>query len=219
VSTVNDIAKDLRGYADNAVTQGKQVLDAAQDQLSGYTGSANDLVGKTRDNVVDLSEKLADAAGDLRQSAEKAINVDALSTAVEPYVAQLREYTTALTDRVEGIVTSVREDKRVSSLVERAEPVLGAVADLAQEHIVRPVQSFTGWGTSSTPRRPTSSTASATTRPASTSTAPTGTASAAKPTKAAAKTTRRPAATKPAAKSTTRTAARKTAAKDTTSAS
>ena len=144
------ITSDIRAYADSAIDQGKQVLDTAQAQLNDYTGAvgsnANELVGKTRDNITDIADKTAQVVADVRQSAEKAVNLDALSAAIEPYLAQLREYTSAVTDRVDDLLASARGDRRVAALADRVEPVVGAVVGLASERVVKPVQSFTGLG-------------------------------------------------------------------------
>jgi hypothetical protein len=106
------ITSDIRGYADSAVNQGKQVLGTAQAQLNGVTGTvtstANEFVGK-------------------------AVNLEAISTAVEPYVAQLKEYTTVVTDKVEGLVNGVRGDKRVA-----------LVLDTVQHRVVEPLSGLTG---------------------------------------------------------------------------
>jgi hypothetical protein len=127
------IASDLRGYADNAVTQGKQVLDQAQAQLNDVTGQANELYGKTRENVVELANKATSAVSDLRVQAEKAVNLDAIKTAVEPYIIQVKGYVTPVTDRVESLVAGVKSDKRVATLV-----------DTVQVRVVKPVQDLTG---------------------------------------------------------------------------
>ena len=127
------IASDLRGYADNAMTQGKQVLDQAQAQLNDVTGQANEFYGKTRENVVELANKATSAVSDLRVQAEKAVNLDAIKTAVEPYIIQVKGYVTPVTDRVESLVAGVKSDKRVVTLV-----------DTVQERVVKPVQDLTG---------------------------------------------------------------------------
>jgi hypothetical protein len=195
------ITSDLRSYADNAVSQGKQVLDSsistAQAQLGDVTGQANDFVVKARENVSDIAEKATGAVYDLRSSAEKAVNLDALTAAIEPYLAQLKEYTTAVTDRVEGVVAGVRSDKRVAKFVDTAESVSGVVVETVQERVVKPVQSLTGLGAKPA-RKPV-------TRPSP------------RPTKAAAtKPARKPAGAKPATKPSTKPAARKAPAKRTT---
>lgn len=167
------ITSDIRSYADTAVSQGKQVLDQAQAQLDHVSGQANDFVGKARDNVSDI--------------ADKAVNLDAITTAVEPYLAQLKEYSTIVTDKFEGIVAGVRSDKRVSKLVDRAESVTGAVVETVNERVLKPVQSLTGIGAKQAPaqvRKPAPKP-----RPS-----------------AAAKPARKPAATKPASKPTARKA-------------
>jgi hypothetical protein len=182
------ITSDIRSYADNAVSQGKQVLDqaidTAQASLNDVTGQAGDFVGRAQKNV-----------NDLRASAEKAVNLDAVSTAVEPYIAQFREYTTAVTDRVEHAVDGLRSDKRVAALIDQAEALGNTVVETLNERVVKPVQSLTGRSTSSSAK------------PASKPT-PKPRPSATSPSRPAAKSApRKPATTKPASK----TAARKTA--------
>ncbi|MDT4915227.1 MAG: hypothetical protein QOC66_4355 [Pseudonocardiales bacterium] len=185
------IASDIRSYADTAVSQGKQVLDQAQAQLNDVTGQANELFGKTKGNVGEIAGKATDAVNDLRVSAEKAINFDAIKTAVEPYLAQVKDYTSTVTDRADALLSGVKGDPRVAKLVEAARPVTAVVVETVQDRVVKPVQSLTGIGT----------------KPASKTTA---TAAAKPATKPAAT---KPAATKPASKPTTRKAPAKRASK------
>ncbi|MDQ2750287.1 MAG: hypothetical protein M3Y44_12300 [Actinomycetota bacterium] len=188
------ITKDIRSYADTAVEQGKQALDQAQTQLQGVTGQANGLVGKVtgtaKDNVFELTAKATGAAHGLRTQAEKAVNVEAIKAAVEPYVAQAKGYSTSVTDRAEELFSAVKHDQRVARLVGTAESVTGIVVETVQERVVRPVQSRTGRGT-----KPVVVTAPAASKPVAT--------------KSAAK----PAATKPAATATAGKRARKAPAK------
>jgi hypothetical protein len=122
------ITSDLRTYADTAVAQsrtvvaqGRQVLDQS---LTGATGTVNEL----------------------RSTAEKAINLDALKTAVEPYLAQAREYGTAVTDRADGVLANLRSDQRVAKVLDSATAVSGVVLEQVNDRIVKPVQSLTGLG-------------------------------------------------------------------------
>ncbi len=188
------ITSDIRSYADNAVSQGKQVLDqaidTAQASLNDVSGQAGDIVGRAQKNVQDL-----------RASAEKAVNLDAVSTAVEPYLAQFKEYTTAVSDRVEHAVDGLRSDKRIAALIDQAEALGSTVVETLNERVVKPVQSLTGLG-SSTARKPAPKP-----RPSTSSTRP-----------AAKSATRKPAATR-TAKPATKTATRKTAAKRSTTTS
>jgi hypothetical protein len=144
------ITKDIRSYTDNAVEQGKQVLDQAQTQLHDVTGQANGLVGKVtvtaKENVSGLTTKATDVVHDLRTQAEKAVNVEAIKAAVEPYVAQAKGYSTTVTDRAEDLFTTVKNDKRVAKLVSTAEAVTGIVVETVQERVVKPVRSLTGRG-------------------------------------------------------------------------
>jgi hypothetical protein len=169
------ITKDIRTYADNAVEQGKQVLDQAQTQLHDVTGQANGLVGKVsgsaKDNVSELTAKATDAVQDLRTQAEKAVNVDAIKAAVEPYVAQAKGYSTTVTDRAEELFTTVKNDKRVAKLVSTAESVTGIVVETVQERVVKPVQSLTGRGTKPVAKAPAAA-KPATAKPATTKPAP-----------------------------------------------
>lgn len=157
------IASDLRSYADNAVTQGKQVLDQAQAQLNDVTGQANEFYGKTRENVAELADKATSAVNDLRASAEKAVNLDAIKTALEPYLAQVKDYSANVTDRAETLLSGVKSDKRVAKLVDAA----GVVVDTVQDRVVKPVQGLTGRGTKPAPKA-TSATAKPATKPAAT---------------------------------------------------
>ena len=174
------IATDIRGYADTAVNTGRQAFDAASTQA--------------RENVADIANKAGSAVHDLRTSAEKAVNIDAITSAVEPYLAQLRQYSTTVTDKVEEVVNTARDDKRIGSLVTTAESLTGVVVTTVNERVVKPVVSLTGRGRS-------------------TRTTPRATTAASKPA------TRKTAPTKAASKPAGRTAARKTTARKTTTAS
>ncbi|SHG31959.1 hypothetical protein SAMN05443575_2008 [Jatrophihabitans endophyticus] len=181
------IASDIRAYADNAVTEGRKVLDStlstAQAQLGGVTGQANDIVNRANS-----------AVHDLRASAEKAVNVDAIKAALEPYVAQAKGYQASVTDRAEAIFAELRKDPRLARAFDVADSVSDAVVETMQERVVKPVQSLTGRGTTTAP--------AGSPRPAAKTT----------PRKTAA---RKAATTRPAAKKTT---TRKAAAKRATSA-
>jgi hypothetical protein len=134
------IASDIRSYADKAAA-------SAQAQLNGVTGQAGELAGKVstaaKENATVLTDKLSSAANDLRASAEKAINFDAIKAAVEPYIAQAKGYRATATDRAEALVTGLKTDKRVGKLVETAGSVTGVVVETVQERVVKPVQALT----------------------------------------------------------------------------
>ena len=169
------ITSDIRNYADTAIEQGKQFAGAA-------TATANDL------------------RADLQARAEKTLNFDAIKTAVEPYLTpyltQAKQYRSTVTDRAEGLLGTVKSDKRVASVLATAETLSGVVVDTVQERVIKPVQSLTG----RTPAR----------KPARKSAAP-------KPVKAA---TTRPAKKAPAKKATTaKSTTRKAPAKKATTSS
>jgi uncharacterized protein YjbJ (UPF0337 family) len=177
------IASDIRSYADKA-----------QAQLNDVTGQANELVGKVSANASVLTDKLSSAANDLRASAEKSVNFDAIKAAVEPYIAQVKGYRATATDRAEAFVASLKDDPRVGKLVDAAGSVTGVVVETVQERVVKPVQALTNRGTKPVAK------------------------SAAKPT-AAAKPAPTPKATRPATtKPATKTAGRKAPAKRATKA-
>lgn len=144
------IPKDIRSYADTAIEQGKQALGQAQTQLNDVTGQANGLVGKltstAKDNASEFSTRASGAVNDLRAQAEKAVNLDAIKAAIEPYVAQAKGYSTTVTDRAEEFYSTVRQDKRIAKLVTTAESVTGVVFETVQDRVVKPVQSFAGRG-------------------------------------------------------------------------
>jgi hypothetical protein len=142
------ITSDIRSYADTALEQGKQVLDQAQAQFTDATGQANEFVGKLRakSNVAELSAKANVAVSDLRVQAEKAVNLDAIKAAIEPYLAQAKGYSTSVTDRAEELFTTVKSDKRVVKIVTKAEELTGTVVETVQDRVVKPVQALTGLG-------------------------------------------------------------------------
>jgi hypothetical protein len=160
------ITSDIRNYADTAVVQGKQIVGqavetaqqqfaTAQHQFAGVTGRATGTVN------------------DLRVQAEKTLNIEALRTAIEPYLSQARQYRSTVTDRAEGLFDTVTSDPRVAKVVTTAETVTGLVLDTVQERIVKPVSTLTGRGTApkKAPARTTKPAKAATTRPAAKSTA------------------------------------------------
>jgi len=142
------ITSDIRNYADTAVNQGKQVLDQAQAQLNDVTGQANDLVTKLTDqaktNYSELSSKATAAASDLRAQAEKALNLEAIKSAVEPYLAQAKDYSSSVTDRASSLLETVKSDKRVASVFSTVESVSDVVVETVTERVVKPVQNLTG---------------------------------------------------------------------------
>lgn len=176
------ITTDIRNYADTAIEQGKHVVDQA--------------VGQAQANVSVLTNRASGAVADLRTQAEKTLNVDAIRTAVEPYLAQARQYRSSVTDRAEGLFETVKSDKRVAKAISTAESVTGAVVGAVNERVVKPVNSLTGRGS-------TKPTRTSPAKPASKTTAK----------KSTAKKASKPAATRPAAKKTaSKSTAKKTAA-------
>ena len=183
------ITNDIRSYADSAIEQGKHVVGQAVEQASAQL---NGLTGTARSNVTGLTNRAGGAVNDLRTQAEKTLNIDAIRTAVEPYLAQAKQYRASVTDRAEGLFETVKADKRVAKVVSTAETLRGTVVETVTERVVKPVASITG-------RKP------ATEKPAARAAKPAAT---------------RPAAAKPATKTTAKkaTAAKKTAGTaDTTS--
>ncbi|HET6878278.1 MAG TPA: hypothetical protein VFH38_12165 [Jatrophihabitans sp.] len=122
------IASDIRAYADSAVHQSKATLSSAQASLNDIAGKAND------------------AVSDLRASAERAINIDAIRAAVEPYLAQVKGYRATVTDRADVLIGDLKGDPRVAKVVDTANTVSGVVAETVQERVVKPVQTLTGRG-------------------------------------------------------------------------
>jgi hypothetical protein len=183
------ITNDIRSYADTALEQGKQVVGQAQAQINGLTGTA-------RSNVTQLTTRAGGAVTDLRTQAEKTLNLEAVRTAVEPYLAQAKQYRASVTDRAEGLFETVKSDKRVAKVVATAESLTGTVVGTVNDRVVKPVSALTGIGA-----KPASKPVAKRTTPAK---------------KTAAKTTSKPATTRPAAKKTT--AAKKSPAKKATTA-
>ena len=120
------ITRDIRGYADTAIEQGRQVLEQAQSQLNDVTGQANEFVS------------------DLRAQAERALNLDAIKTAVEPYLAQAKGYRHSVTDRAEALLNTAKKDARVAKAFVTAEQLTGVVVETVQQRLVQPVWTLTG---------------------------------------------------------------------------
>jgi DNA-binding protein HU-beta len=156
------ITKDIRGYADTAIEQGKLIVGQASAQFNNLSGTA-------RSNVSELTNRASGAVNDVRSQAEKTLNIDAVRTAVEPYLAQAKQYRASVTDRAEGLFDSVKSDKRVAKVVSTAETLTGSVVDTVTERVVKPVASLTGRKPAAKPAARASKPAS--TRPAAKSTA------------------------------------------------
>ena len=123
------ITTDLRAYADKTVAN-------AQAQLNDVTGQANELVGKltapVKTNVSDLREKATEAVTDFRSSAEKAVNLDALKSAVEPYLTQVKGIQAKVHEQVETLLEKGKSDPRFGKYVETFEVrVVKPVLELA----------------------------------------------------------------------------------------
>ncbi len=209
------ITNDIRGYADTALEQGKQVVGQAQAQINGITGTA-------RSNVTQLTTRATGAVTDLRTQAEKTLNIDAIKTAVEPYLAQAKQYRASVTDRAEGLFETVKSDKRVARVVATAESVTGTVVTTVvgtvNDRVVKPVSSLTGIGAKPA-RKPAAKKTTPTSGAARKASKPASTRPAAKKAPAAKKTTavkNTPAAKKATAAKKT-TAAKKAPAKKATS--
>jgi hypothetical protein len=204
------ITNDIRSYADTALETGKQYAGQAQAQFNGVNRQANQFVtGLSSTITSSITNRATGTVHDLRSQAEKTLNIDAIKSAVEPYLAQAKQYRASVTDRAEGLFETVTSDKRVAKVITTAESLTGVVFETVQERVVKPVVSLTGLGNTAAPKKaPAKPAKAATTRPAKKAPAK----------KAAAKKTaaKKTAATKaPAKKATT---ARKSPAKKTTTA-
>lgn len=139
------ITNDLRGYADTALEQGKQVVGQA-------VGRANGIVT------------------DLRTQAEKTLNIEAIRAAVEPYLAQAKQYRVTVTERAEGLFDSVKSDQRFAKVVSTAESLTGVVVGTVNERVISPVSSLAGRKATAKPAA-TKASKPASTRPAAKKTA------------------------------------------------
>jgi hypothetical protein len=98
------------------------------------------------ENASALTTKANGYVNDLRAQAEKAINLEAIKAAVEPYLAQAKGYQTTVTDRAEELFNTVKSDKRVAQLTTLAEQLTGTVVETVQDRVVKLVQSLSGIG-------------------------------------------------------------------------
>jgi hypothetical protein len=91
--------------------------------------------------------------------AEKALNLDAIKTAVEPYLAQAKGYGHSVTDRAGSLINTAKndprvarafdtakKDPRVAKAFDTAEQVTGVVVETVQQRLVQPVITFAGRG-------------------------------------------------------------------------
>jgi hypothetical protein len=224
------VTSDIRSYADTAVAQGKQVIDQVIEQVIDQT------IDKAQAQFGEISGKATGAAHDLRAQAEKAVDLDALTAAVEPYVVQVKEYTSAVADKVsasvETLLTVARKDPRFDRFVITAESFGAVLLVTVNERVVQPVVSLTAASLAGVAGKPTLSNGAAgkpaARRPGAGKPAAAEPATAKPTTPAAAgPTTRKPAApkaasparkaaaTKPATRPATTSPARKTAARKT----
>ena len=144
------ITTDIRAYAGTALEQGKlaveqtrHAVEQAQNQFGELTGSvannANQFVGRVsgtaRENAADFGERANEAVQELRTQAEKTLRLDAVRSAVQPYLDQAREYG----DRAETAFGSVLHDPRVARVVGTAETLTGVVVDTVTQRVIKPV--------------------------------------------------------------------------------
>ena len=118
------ITSDVRSYADAALEQGRHVVDQAQ-------GRAHGLAGKASATYTDLRGRVVALPG-----------VEAVSSTVEPYVAQLHGYRVALTGKVEELYSGLKSNEQVAKALAPAELFVGVVLDTVDERVVKPVRSF-----------------------------------------------------------------------------
>lgn len=116
------------------------------DDLRACADTATEFVDRTRHNMADLTSKIVEDAGgaitQLRGQVEKAVDVDAIKSAAEPYLSRAKGYT----DSAATLYTTVRSDKRVAPFADTAETVAGVVVDTVTERVVKPLQSMAGFG-------------------------------------------------------------------------
>jgi hypothetical protein len=106
----------------------------------------NDIRARADEAVSELREKATAAVADIRAQAEKRVDLNSIKAAVEPYLDQAKGYAGAVTDRAEELLATARKDERIARLLDSAESVTGAVVETVQEHVVKPVQKWTGVG-------------------------------------------------------------------------
>jgi len=145
------ITSDVRSYADAAVEQGKQVIDQAQARLTGVAGDvgAAEVVDKVQDRAQDLAARATAAYVDFSHRGEQFYErvsalpiVGSVSTAVEPYVAQLNDYRVAFTGKVEGLYADLKQNDQVAKVLDTAEQAAGLVLGTVNEKVVKPVRSL-----------------------------------------------------------------------------
>ena len=148
------IASDLRAYADDALEQGKKVVDSVVEQArrrpatprrSSTTspGQANDFVGKLTDTAKDNVTGLRQSATATRPTCARRPRRRSTwrhpprRRAVRRAGPRLRRDVSAtITEQAEKVLATARKDKRVATLLDSAESVTGAVVETVQERVV-----------------------------------------------------------------------------------
>jgi len=150
------ITSDLRGYADTAVTQGRQFVEQTVGQAQAqFNELAGNLSGLAKENVNGLN---------------KAVNIDALKAAVEPYLEQAKGYGAQVSERAEELFTKAlnrgKSDPRIARVLDTAESLTSVVVETVQEKVVKPLQELRGGKPVAKPAAPKPATRPATTKPA-----------------------------------------------------
>jgi hypothetical protein len=120
------LQSDLKNHADNALEvaleQGRQAVEQGKRALE----AAEAALGKLQGNIT--GAKAFDSIGP---------NIEALRSAVEPFVAAALGYTAQLSNRAESTVSDLKADRRVAQVIQTGEALAAAVVEAVQERVGR----------------------------------------------------------------------------------
>ena len=116
------ITSDVRSYTDSA-------LEQAQARLTEVRGDATELASRLLSLALVTCAELRARAEALTKRASALPGVEQASATVEPYVAQLKGYSTIAAERLEQAYAELRKNDQAAKVIAVAETSIGAMQE------------------------------------------------------------------------------------------
>ena len=116
------ITSDVRSYTDSA-------LEQAQARLTEVRGDATELASRLLSLALMTCAELRARAEALTKRASALPGVEQASATVEPYVAQLKGYSTIAAERLEQAYAELRKNDQAAKVIAVAETSIGAMQE------------------------------------------------------------------------------------------
>jgi hypothetical protein len=116
------IASDVRSYTDSALGQ-------AQARLTEVRGDVTELASKLLSLAVTTCTELRTRGEALTKRASELPGVERASATVEPYVAQLKGYSSIAAERLEQAYVELRKNDQAAKVIAVAETSIGAMQE------------------------------------------------------------------------------------------